>query len=92
MASWNTKCCGLRDAPPNSESSNSSYQSVVTNTDSKFGEIDLGQCKPVYFRENCYIPEGRKLPNTESEECVGDSRDLISLYFAILFGTEKQSA
>lgn len=92
MESWTAKCCGLRDAPPNSESSSASYQRVVINSGSIFGEIDLGQCKLVYLRENCYEPAGRKLPNSESVRCVSDSRDLIRLHFATLFGTEKQSA
>lgn len=40
---------------------------------SECGEIDLGNCKLAYLRENWYVVAGRNLPNTESEGYVGDS-------------------
>ena len=60
---------------------------VVTNMDSKYSETDLGKCKLTYLRENWCLVAGRSLPNSVSDGCAGDSRQLIRQHFAILFGS-----
>lgn len=81
MLFWKVKCCGntvrREDSDvltPLSESSNTDYQRVVTNTSRKYSEIDPGKCKLIYLRENwCLVTARSCLPHHAYEGRVGDT-------------------